>query len=101
VILIFCDEAPNLQEVRFRIFRSTLCIVRKRPASFHLDLLPSEPPSSQGIFASSIDTDESIVYTNYGAVRTVIAEHIGLIGISISVIDFDPNPSVPINYLVA
>jgi hypothetical protein len=100
-ILIFYDEAPNFQEVHFRIFRSILCIVRKQPLSSVLTRLPCEPLSSQGISASTVDADESIIHTDYGLVRTVIAESAGLIGINISVVDFDPDSGVPMEYLVA
>jgi hypothetical protein len=33
--------------------------------------------------------------------RTVVAQEFGLIGINISVIDFDPDSGVPMDYLVA
>ena len=101
MISIFYDGAPNSQEVHFRIFRSILGIVHKQSPSSRLTRLPCEPLSSQGIPASTIDTDEIIVHTDYGMVRTVIADNLGLIGINISVIDFDPDSGVPMNYLVA
>jgi hypothetical protein len=101
VISIFCGATPNSQEVHFRIFRSTLRIVRKLPLSSSLTRLPCQPPSSQGIPASTIDADEFIIHTDYGAVRTVVAQEFGLIGINISVIDSDPDSGMPLNYLVA
>jgi hypothetical protein len=101
VILIFYDEAPNLQEVHFRIFRSILGIVHKQSPSSCLTRLPCEPLSSQGISTGTIDADEIIVHTDYGSVRTLCAQEFGLIGINISVIDSDPDSGMPLGYLVA
>ena len=101
MISIFCGAMPNFQEVHFRIFRSILGIVRTRSASSHLTRLPCEPLSSQGIPTSTIDADEFIVHTDYGTMRTVVAQEFGLIGINISVIDFDPDSGMPMDYLVA
>jgi hypothetical protein len=101
VISIFYDEVPNLQEVHFRIFRSILGIVRKQSPSSYLTRLPCEPFSSQGISASAVDADEFIIHTDNGSVRTLCAQEFGLIGINISVVDFDPDSGVPVDYLVA
>ena len=48
-----------------------------------------------------IDADVSIIPTDGGTMVTVLAENAGVIGISVSVIDFDPNPGVPMNNIVA
>lgn len=100
-ILIFYDATPNSQVADFRIFRSILGIVHRRSLLIDSSLLPCQPFPSERISASDIDAEECVVDFDDGAVRTVVAKHLGLIGISISVIDFDPNPGMPVGYLVA
>ena len=100
-ISIFYDAKPNSQVVRFHTFRSSLCIVHKLYPSSYLTRLPCEPFSSERIPASAIDADEIIIHSDYGSVRTLCTQQFGLIGINISVIDFDPNSGMPVDYLVA
>ncbi len=100
-ISIFYDATPNSQVVDFRIFRSILGIVHKRFLSVDSSLLPCQPFPGERISASDIDAEECVIDFDDGTVRAVVAEHFGLIGISISVIDFDPNPGMPVDYLVA
>jgi hypothetical protein len=75
--------------------------VRKPFRVGNLIYLPTQPLSRHDISASSIDTDESIIHTHDGTVITTMTNHLGVIGINVCVIDFDPDTGVPFPNFVA